>query len=87
MQGSARFYDQAGGHVDVGTHGGVMLAAGAYYWFEATSSEPLVLVRVGCSVGHGDILARLNILGEPMSPDSSENKRAPTVFREGVFFE
>jgi len=31
--------DADGGHTDVGKHEGIMLPAGAYYWFEATSKE------------------------------------------------
>src|ERR1041384_5475017 len=63
LQGSARYYDADGGHTDVGKHEGIMLPAGAYYWFEAISEEPLVLLRVGCRVGSHDPRARLDIRG------------------------
>jgi mannose-6-phosphate isomerase-like protein (cupin superfamily) len=87
LQGSARYYDADGGHRDVGKHEGIMLPAGAYYWFEATSKEPLVLVRVGCRVSSKDPAGRLNIRGEPMPGESKENKRVPVVYRDGEFFE
>jgi len=87
LQGKARYYDTDGGYTDVGKHEGIMLPAGAYYWFEAISKEPLVLVRIGCRVGNGDGGGRLNIRGEPMPGDSKENKREPVVYREGEFFE
>jgi quercetin dioxygenase-like cupin family protein len=87
LQGSARYYDADGGYTDVGKHEGIMLPAGAYYWFEATSEEPLVLVRVGCRVGPRDADARLNMRGEAMPGDSKENKRVPVVYRDGEFFE
>lgn len=87
LQGSARYYDADGGHTDVGRHEGIMLPAGAYYRFEATSKEPLVLVRIGCRVGPQDASGRLNIRGEPMPGDSKENKRVPVVVRDGEFFE
>ena len=87
LQGSARYYDADGGHTEVRRHEGIMLPAGAYYWFEATSAEPLVLVRIGCRVGPQDPRGRLNIRGEPMPGDSKENKRVPVVYREGEFFE
>jgi len=87
LQGKARYYDADGGYTDVGRHEGIMLPAGAYYWFEAISEEPLVLLRVGCRVGSGDGSGRLNIRGEPMPGDSKENKRVPVVYREGEFFE
>src|SRR5438034_2250910 len=64
LQGSARYYDADGGHTDVGKHEGIMLPAGAYYWFEATSKDPLVLVRIGCRVGSQDASGRLNIRSE-----------------------
>src|ERR1700758_4747915 len=48
LQGKARYYDADGGYTDVGKHEGIMLPAGAYYWFEAISKEPLVLIRIGC---------------------------------------
>src|SRR3981189_1346088 len=40
LQGSARYYDADGGHTDVGKHEGIMLPAGAHYWFEAISKGP-----------------------------------------------
>ncbi len=86
LQGKARYYDADGGHTDVGKHQGVMLPAGAYYWFEAISREPLVLVRIGCRVGSRDARERLNIRGEPMPGKSKENKRVPAVFRLGEYF-
>lgn len=86
LQGKARYYDAEGGYTDVGKHEGIMLPAGAYYWFEAISEEPLVLLRVGCRVS-GDGGGRLNIRGEPMPGESKENKRVPVVYREGEFFE
>ena len=87
LQGSARYYDADGGYTDVGKHEGIMLPAGAYYWFEATSEEPLVLVRVGCRVGARDPDGRLNIRGDAMPGDSQENKRVPVVYRDDEFFE
>ena len=87
LQGKARYYDAEGNHTDVGKHEGIMLPAGAYYWFEAISKEPLVLLRVGCRAGGRDPSGRLNIRGEPMPGDSKENKRVPVVYRDGEFFE
>ena len=87
MQGSARYYDAEGGHRDVARHEGIMLPAGAYYYFHATSEEPLVLMRVGCRVSERDASGRLNIRGEDMPGDSPENKQVPVKVKEGVFFE
>src|SRR3954470_4565809 len=87
MQGSARYYDAEGGTRDVATHEGIMVPAGAYYYFHPTSTEPLVLLRVGCRAGDGNPSGRLNIRGEDMPGDSPENKQGPVKVREGVFFE
>ena len=85
LQGSVRFYDKDGGTRDLGTHEGVMLPSGTYYWFHATSTEPLVLLRVDNATKDGD--DRLNIDGQPMPGNSKENKFIPPVVREGAFFE
>jgi mannose-6-phosphate isomerase-like protein (cupin superfamily) len=87
MQGSARFYDEDGGHKDLNRHEGIMIPAGAYYWFEATSEEPLVLMRVGSRIGPQSTAGRLNIRGEDMAGDSEENKTVPVIYRDGAFFE
>ncbi len=87
MQGSARFYDEEGGAKEVARHEGIMIPAGAYYWFEATSTEPLVLMRVGCRVGPQATSGRLNIRGEDMAGDSEENKTVPVIYRDGAYFE
>jgi len=64
LQGKARYYDTDGGHTDVGKHEGIMLPAGAYYWFEAVSEEPLVLLRIGCRVGSGKV--QVKVWDEPL---------------------
>jgi mannose-6-phosphate isomerase-like protein (cupin superfamily) len=87
MQGSARFYDKDGCAKELQRHEGIMIPAGAYYWFEATSEEPLVLMRVGSRIGPQSTGGRLNIRGEDMAGDSEENKTVPVVYREGAFFE
>jgi mannose-6-phosphate isomerase-like protein (cupin superfamily) len=87
MDGSARFYDAEGGHRDIARHEGIMLPARVYYWFEATSKEPLVLMRIGCRTGAGSSQGRLNSKGEPMAGNSEENKTVPRVYRPGAFFE
>lgn len=87
LDGSARFYDKDGNTTDVAKNAGVMLPAGAYYRFEATSKEPLVLLRVGCRVGQQGTAGRLDINGNVMAGDSKENKQVPMVVREGAWFE
>src|SRR5437763_4674426 len=86
MEGSARFYDAEGGHRDLGRHEGIMLPAMVYYWFEATSQEPLVMMRIGSRTGAGSAGGRLNIKGEPMAGNSEANKTVPVIYRDGAFF-
>ncbi|HXQ53868.1 MAG TPA: cupin domain-containing protein [Stellaceae bacterium] len=87
LQGKVRFYDKDGGTVDLGKNEGVMRPAKTYYWFEATSTEPLVMLRVGARAGKPAGDDRLNIRGEPMAGDSEENKSVPVIVRENAFFE
>lgn len=89
MQGSARFYDKDHNTTDVGTHGGIMIPAGAYYYFHATSKEPLVLYRVGCKLPNatGKPRTRLNVKGGAMPGDSPENKKVEVIVKEGEWFE
>ena len=82
--GSARFVDKDGGTHDVGRHEGVMLPAGCSYWFNATSVEPLVMLRVDNAQKPND--DRLNIEGKPMAGNSVENKTVPVIIRQGAFF-
>ena len=86
LQGSARFYDENGNTTDVGKYEGIMLPAGAYYWFEATSKEELILFRVGCRTGEKDPGERLNIRGDLMPGESAENKKGEIVYKDGEFF-
>ncbi|HEY4136653.1 MAG TPA: cupin domain-containing protein [Alphaproteobacteria bacterium] len=89
LQGRAKFYDADGNSTELGKHEGIMLPAGTYYWFEATSTdEELILYRVGAgSFAGADPSHRLNIRGEDMPGDSEENKKTTPIFKDGVFFE
>ncbi len=86
MQGPRALLRPEGVIGEAGPLEGIMLPAGAYYWFEAISEEPLVILRVGCRTGQQDPAGRLNIKGEPMPGDSAENKRTEVVVREGAVF-
>jgi mannose-6-phosphate isomerase-like protein (cupin superfamily) len=86
MQGTARFFGPNDETVDLGRYQGIMLPAGAYYKFQSTSEEPLVLMRVGCQAGAQDPAGRLNIAGEPMPGDSADNGRVPVIPRPNAYF-
>ena len=89
LQGSARFYDETDAITDVPKNSGILLPAGAFYRFEATSTEPLVLFRVGAKTSTplpGDA-SRLAPDGRPLPGNSKENKRVPVIVKEGEWFE
>lgn len=87
LQGRARFYDQRDDTTDVGRLEGIFIPAGAYYRFEAVSTEELVLFRVGARTkADGQDPSRLNIRGQAMEGHSAENKRVETIYKEGQFF-
>ena len=87
LQGSADFYDEAGLMASLGAYEGVILPKGTRYRFIATSSEPLVMLRVGspneAALG---IEGRVDSLGKPADPQSPENKTVAPSFIPGVFF-
>jgi mannose-6-phosphate isomerase-like protein (cupin superfamily) len=87
MQGSARFFGPEGEERDIGAKEGIMIPAGAYYHFQATSEEPLILLRVGARANPGDRKDRRNIKGGPLPGNSKENKQVDVIYRDGAYFE
>ena len=87
LQGSARFYGPRGETLDCGPYEGIMLPAYSFYRFNATSAEPLVLLRVGAKTGNSDDAhARYNLYGDPLPSDSKENGRGAAIVGTGKFF-
>ncbi len=88
LQGGARFYGPRDETRDVAKHDCVLIPAGAFYWFHATSEEPLVMLRVGAALDvNQDVLARVDIEGKPFGGYSAENKEVPLVLDEHRIFE
>ena len=87
LQGSARFFGPEGEIMELGRHEGIMMPAGNLYRFNATSTEPLVILRVG-NPNYKKQTAphRINARGEEMKGDAKENKGEPVIFRDGAFF-
>jgi mannose-6-phosphate isomerase-like protein (cupin superfamily) len=86
LQGSARFYGPRGETLECGQYEGIMLPSGSFYRFEATSKEPLVLIRVGCDTPPTNPIARLTVYGEPLPSESKENGRVDVVVDKGNFW-
>ena len=87
LQGSALFYGPDGEIVELGANEGMMMPAGNFYKFNATSEQPLVLLRIG-GPNHKKQKPpyRINIKGEEMRGDSKENKKVEVIFKDGEFF-
>lgn len=87
MQGNATFYGPNGETKEVGTHDGIMLPAGSFYYFNASGGEPLILLRLASPVsGNEHLPKRMKPDGTPLLRHDKENKRADPVIKKGVFF-
>ena len=86
LQGSARFYGPRGEELDCGPYEGIMLPAGSFYRFNATSKEPLILLRVGAKIAGQAADARYNLYGDPLPSDAKENGRGAAIVGTGEFF-
>ena len=85
LQGQATFYGPNGEEKVIGKDEGVLLPHGTFYWFKATSDEPLVMVRIGCAAFDGSPKGkhgRIDINGKPMAGDSVENKSVKPVMTD-----
>ena len=83
LQGQATFHDDAANTNVVNQYEGIMLPKGAYYYFQSTGNENLVLLRMGAGRKPGDKF-RLGTLGGPLT--SEENRRIAGVPIPGEFF-
>lgn len=86
LDGSARFYGPRGEVVDCNKYEGIMLPAGSYYRFHATSDEPLILLRVGAKAPATSDVDRENIYGDPLPTESKENGQVEVVPIPGKFW-
>jgi mannose-6-phosphate isomerase-like protein (cupin superfamily) len=53
LQGEATFYGPNDETRTIGKNEGVLLPHGTFYWFKATSDEPLVMARIGAAAFDG----------------------------------
>lgn len=87
LQGQARFTNARGEQQIVNTHEGVLIPSGAYYCFENSGTDSLVLLRFGARIGGGDATVRIGVHGEQIHPHAPENNRPRNVVYTGKFFE
>lgn len=86
LSGSACFFGPRGEELNCGPYEGIMLPAGSFYRFHATSSDPLVILRVGARLPEVTEDTRYNIYGETLPSDSKANGRVEVVKDEGRFW-
>lgn len=85
LQGQATFFlgRNADEQVKVNPMSGILLPKGAYYRFQSSGDENLVLFRVGSFVGDSE---RVGPSGAPLPSRSNENNHVVGVPVEGKFF-
>ena len=87
LQGSADFFDEEGLMASLSAHQGVVLPKGTRYRFIATSSQPLVMLRVGspneAALG---LEGRVDSVGKPADPQAPENKNVAPIFKPNAYF-
>ena len=85
LQGQATFFlGREGEDVRVvEAMGGILLPKGAYYRFQSSGDENLVLFRVGSFVGDSD---RVGANGAPLPAKTKENNHVVGVPIEGKYF-
>lgn len=89
LQGGAIFRGPRGETREVGKNDCVLLPANTFYWFQAREDgEPLVMLRIGAHIDpDSDVLARIDLHGEPFDGYSEKNKEIPPVLHEDRIFE
>ena len=87
LEGSARFFGPHGEEIDCGQYEGIMLPAGSFYRFHATSEEPLILLRVGALTGERDQdVTRFNVYGDPLPNHSKANGQVENIRGTGEYW-
>jgi len=88
LAGSAIFYGPNGEEKELSRNDGIMLPAGTHYYFNASSEEPLVMLRVGTHTDkNNEIMYREGIDGAPIPGGTKKNKWKAPVYREGAYYE
>ena len=83
LQGQATFHDENDTPTVVNRYEGIMLPKGAYYYFQSSGDENLVLLRVGAG-READGNFRVGTNGVPLTRE--ENKHIDGVPIPGKFF-
>jgi mannose-6-phosphate isomerase-like protein (cupin superfamily) len=81
LNGQATFHDEDENLTVLGPLEGILLPAGAYYWFQSTGDENLVLLRFAGRFDEAEKIGddRVDIDGNPFPGDSLANKGGRAV--------
>jgi mannose-6-phosphate isomerase-like protein (cupin superfamily) len=82
LQGQATFHDEQENVTVVNKNEGILLPRSAYYYFQSSGDENLVLLRVGAGRQEGEF--RLGTNGRPLTQE--ENKHIEGTPIPGKFF-
>ena len=87
LQGCAEFSDADGVLASLQVNEGLLVPKGAYYCFNATGTEPLVMLRIGSPNESAlGLEGRVDTLGTFAHADAAANKTVPVKFRAASFF-
>lgn len=89
LQGAATFHGPRGETREVAKNDCVLIPVNAFYWFQAKEEgEPLVMLRIGAAVDpDSDVLARIDLDGQPFDGYSEKNKEVPYELYDDKIFE
>lgn len=90
VAGEATFHDEEDNLTVLGPYDGMLLPAGAYYWFQSSGEGNLVMLRFSSELeskgGAEREDDRMGIDGRPLPGDSIENKSVERIPTPGQFF-
>jgi mannose-6-phosphate isomerase-like protein (cupin superfamily) len=87
LAGSAEFHNETGFLANLKQHEGILIPKGSFYKFHATSTEPLVMLRIGSpNESFLGLEGRVNTHGDKAHADSSQNMTQEVVFKANEFF-
>jgi len=87
LQGHATFHERGGVLAELGPDQGLMIPKGLFYWFNATGSEPLVMLRIGSPNESAlGLEGRVDVQGAFAHGDAPANKTVDVKFLPESFY-
>ena len=87
LAGSAEFHNDTGFLANLKQNEDILIPKGSFYKFNATSTEPLVMLIIGSpNESFLGLDGRLNTKGDKAHADSAQNMTREVVFKPHQFF-